>query len=108
MEKTTFDEWDPAEYIETKEDVEAFLEVALEDNDPAFLLRTMEHIARSKGMAQLIGDLGLPPETSPFTAMLKTLADLGFQLTIDPAAAPSVSKRPTQKKHAPSPALVGA
>jgi probable addiction module antidote protein len=89
MEKITFDDWDPAEYIETKEDVMAHLEVALEDNDPAFLLRTMGHIARSKGMAQLIGDLGLPPETNPFTAMLKALASLGFQLTIEPAAAGS-------------------
>ena len=30
--------YDPAAYIETKEDVIAFLEVALEENDPEFLL----------------------------------------------------------------------
>jgi probable addiction module antidote protein len=53
IEKVTFDDWDPAEDIETKEDVVAYLAVALEENDPEFLLRTIGHIARSKGMTQL-------------------------------------------------------
>ena len=49
----TFSKWDPAEYIETKEDVLAFLEGALEENDPEFLFKTIGYIARSKGMAQI-------------------------------------------------------
>jgi len=59
MKKATFAEYDPADYIETKEDVIAHLEAAIEENDPGFLLRTIGHIARSKGMAQLARDLNL-------------------------------------------------
>ena len=33
-EKITFDKWDPADEIETREDVIAYLEGALEENDP--------------------------------------------------------------------------
>jgi len=71
-----FDQWktmktsvyDPAEYIETKEDVIAFLEGALEENDPEFLLETIGHIARSKGMAQVAKELNID--------------NLGFRLSI--------------------------
>ena len=59
MGNATFAEYDPADYITTKEDVLAHLEVAVEENDPEFLLRTIGHIARSKGMAQLARDLNL-------------------------------------------------
>jgi len=38
MKKIKLKEWDPAEYIETKEDVIAHLEVALAENDHEFLL----------------------------------------------------------------------
>jgi probable addiction module antidote protein len=51
MEKVAFTNYDHADYIETKEDVLAHLEVAADEKDPEFLLRTIGHIARSKGMA---------------------------------------------------------
>jgi probable addiction module antidote protein len=92
MEKITFDDWDPADEIETKEDVIAYLEVALEENDPAFLLKTIGHIARSKGMVQLAKELNLDraglykalsPEGNPsFVTVVKVLDNLGFQLNI--------------------------
>jgi probable addiction module antidote protein len=85
MEKVTVSDWDPADYIETKEDVIAHLEVALERNDYEFLLETIGHIARSKGMARLareldltgVGDIsskGSPSIATVFTA----LDNLGF------------------------------
>jgi probable addiction module antidote protein len=58
-EKVTVSDWNAADYIETKEDVLAYLEVAIEENDPEFLLRTIGHIARSKGMTQLSRELNL-------------------------------------------------
>jgi probable addiction module antidote protein len=61
MQKVTVSDWDPAEYIETKEDVVAHLEVALEENDPEFLLETIGYIARSKGMSQIARELNLNP-----------------------------------------------
>ena len=84
--------YDPAEYIETREDVIAFLEGALEENDPEFLLETIGHIARSKGMAQIAKDLNLDrtglyksfsKDGNPyFGTVVKVLDNLGFKLSI--------------------------
>jgi probable addiction module antidote protein len=59
MEKITIADFDPAEYIETKEDVLGILEAALEENDADFLLSVINDIARSKGMTQLAKELNL-------------------------------------------------
>ena len=85
-------EYDPADYIETREDVIAFLEGALEENDPEFLLETIGHIARSKGMARIANELNIDrtglyksfsPDGNPyFFTVLKVLDNLGFRLSI--------------------------
>jgi len=92
-ENITFSDWDPAEVIETKEDVVAFLEVAIEENDPDFLLRTIGHIARSKGMTQIAKELGvdrvglyksLAPNGNPsFKTVFKLLDLLGLRLKME-------------------------
>jgi probable addiction module antidote protein len=92
MEKIKTSKWDPSEDIETKDDVIAYLEVALEENDPAFLLKTIGYIARSKGMAQLARELNLnreglyeslsPTGNPSFITVMKVLDNLGFQLSI--------------------------
>jgi probable addiction module antidote protein len=92
MEKVTFEKWDPADDIETKEDVIATLEVALEENDPEFLLSVIGDIARSKGMVRLAKELNLDrkglytalsSEGNPsFITVVKILDNLGFQLSI--------------------------
>jgi len=89
-EKTTV--WDMAENINTKEDVIAYLEAALEENDTALLFAVIGDIARSKGMAQIAKELNLAreslyrslaPEGNPsFTTVVNVLDYLGFQLSI--------------------------
>jgi probable addiction module antidote protein len=96
MEKVTVADWDPAEDIETKEDVIAYLEAALEENDTEFLLSVVGDIARSKGMAQLARELGLNREglyqslssqgNPSFATVVKVLDNLGFQLSIQQKA----------------------
>jgi probable addiction module antidote protein len=91
-EKITFSKYDPAKYIETKEDVIAFLEGALEENDPEFLFKTIGHIARSKGMAQIAKELNLnreglytalSPQGNPsFITIARVLDNLGFKLSV--------------------------
>jgi probable addiction module antidote protein len=88
--------WDPAEFIDTKEDVIAHLEVALEEGDMDFLLKTVGYIARSEGMAQIARELGvtreglyksLSPTGNPsFETVLKLLNILGFRLRIEQKA----------------------
>ena len=91
-EKVTFAKYDPAEYINSKEDVIAYLEVALEENDPDFLLSVFRDIARSKGMTLLARELNitrkglyksLAPDGNPsFKTVFKLIDLLGFQLSI--------------------------
>jgi probable addiction module antidote protein len=92
MEKIKTSKYDPAGDIETKEDVIAYLEAALEENDPEFLFKTIGYIARSKGMARLAKELNLnreglytalSPQGNPsFVTVMKVLDNLGFRLSI--------------------------
>jgi probable addiction module antidote protein len=95
--KVTFSKWDPAEIITTKGRVIAFLEEALEENDPDFLLETIGLIARSKGMAQIARELNLDrvglykslaPDGNPsFKTVYKLLDILGFRITLEQKSA---------------------
>jgi len=54
--------WDAAEHIETEPDMAAYLEAALQDDDPAFVAAALGDIAHTKGMPQLARDTGLGRE----------------------------------------------
>ena len=43
--------WDPAEHLETQEDMAAYLNVALEDGDLGLIAATLEDIARARRIA---------------------------------------------------------
>jgi probable addiction module antidote protein len=93
MERVTFEKWDPADDIETKEDVIGVLEAALEENDMDFLFSVIGDISRSKGMARLARELNLDrkglykafsPEGNPsFITVFKVLDNLGFRLKVE-------------------------
>ena len=86
--KTTL--FDAADYLTTAESIEAFLEDAFEDSDPAFIAHAIGIVARAKGMSQLATDTGLTrqalykalsAEGNPeFATMLKVANALGFRL----------------------------
>ena len=96
-EKVTFAKWDPAECINSKEDIIALLKVTLEENDPDFLLETIGHIARSKGMSQIARELNLSrkglykslaPDGNPsFKTVLKLLDILGLRIRLEKKSA---------------------
>ena len=96
MEKVKASKYDPAEDIETKEDVIAYLEAALEENDIEFLFKTIGYIARSKGMARIAKELNLnreglysslSPQGNPsFITIARVLNNLGFRLSIQKAS----------------------
>lgn len=50
MRKTKTRLWDPAEHLETEEDMAAYLEAALEEGDPTLIASALGDIARAKGM----------------------------------------------------------
>jgi probable addiction module antidote protein len=85
-------DWDMADHINTREEVIAYLEAALEENNTELLLSTLGDIARSKGMTQIANDLNLSreslyrslsPDGNPsFSTVMKVLDTLGFQLSL--------------------------
>ena len=90
-------EWDMAENINTKEDVYAYLQGALEENDTETLFDVIGAIARSKGMVMIAKELGLSRESlykslssggnPSFSTILKVLDLLGYRMQILPKSA---------------------
>jgi probable addiction module antidote protein len=90
-------DWDMADHINTEEEVYAYLEGALEENDFETLLDVIGAIARSKGMAKLAENLGLNRESlykslsregnPSFMTIAKVLDSLGYKLQIIPKSA---------------------
>ena len=90
MAKTETRPWDPAEHLETEEDMAAYLEAALEEEDPALVAAALGDIARAKGMTQIARETGLgreslykalSPEGNPELAtLLKVVRALGLRL----------------------------
>lgn len=86
--KTT--RWDSAEHLQSEEDIAAYLDAVLEDNDPALITHALGVIARAKGMSQIARETGLgreslykalSPEGNPeFATVLKVIKALGLQL----------------------------
>ena len=61
--KRGIEPWDAAEYLTTKQDVIAYLDAALAENDPQLVTAALGDIARSKGMAKVAADSGLGRES---------------------------------------------
>ena len=88
--KKTTKIWDAAEYLETEEDMVAYLEAALELNDPTLVAAALGDITRAKGMTQIAKKTGLgreslykalSPDGNPeFSTVLKVVSALGLKL----------------------------
>ena len=92
MERIKTTRYDSAEYLETPEDMAAYLEACLEEanGDAAFIAKALGNIARAKGMSQVARDAGLSREslykalsgerTPGFDTILKVIDALGLKL----------------------------
>jgi len=90
MKKKATKRWDAAEYLETEEDMAAYLEAALEENDPTLVAAALGDITRAKGMTQIAKKAGLgreslykalSPDGNPeFSTVLKVVSALGLKL----------------------------
>jgi probable addiction module antidote protein len=54
--------WDAAEFLTTPGKVAAYIEAAMEENDPTFFAYALGVVARSKGMAQVAAEAGVTRE----------------------------------------------
>jgi probable addiction module antidote protein len=90
MGKTKTIPWDAAEYLNSDEDMAAYLEAALEDGEPSLVAAALGDIARARGMTQLARETGLGRESlykalSPngnpeFSTIMKVVQALGLRL----------------------------
>lgn len=87
LETTPFD---AAEYLDSPEAIEAFLEDAFEGGNAAFIAHALGVVARAKGMSQLAADTGLSRQAlykalssdgnPALDTVLKVSESLGFKL----------------------------
>lgn len=89
--------FDVVEYLETEEDIAAYLKAAFEDGDPALIAAALGDAARARGISSMAKDTGLTRETlyralsregNPTLATLAAVVKaLGFHLSIEPKKA---------------------
>ncbi|HEY0957601.1 MAG TPA: addiction module antidote protein [Roseateles sp.] len=87
-------EFDAAEYLNSEQDVAAYLTSVLEENDPALLAAALGDIARARGMTQVAKESGitrealykaLRPGSEPrFDTVSRVCAALGVKLVAQP------------------------
>ncbi|MFP3042868.1 putative addiction module antidote protein [Treponema primitia] len=84
--------WDLTDFIDSKKDVIANIEAALEENDPEYLFEVIGALARSKDMTEIAKELNvtreslyrsISPDGNPsFATVIKLLDVLGLQLSV--------------------------
>lgn len=94
MAKTKTKPYETSEYLETEDDMAAYLQAALDDGDPAIVIHALGNIARARGMSQIARQTGLrreslykalSPEGNPeFATVLKVVQALGIELHAEP------------------------
>ena len=97
-QQVTFSHYDTAEYLQTEEEIAAYLEAVMEENDPSLLAAALGDVARARNMSQLAKEVGmsreglykaLSGEGNPAFSTINRVANaLGLQLTIKPMPRP--------------------
>ena len=89
--------FDMLNYLKTEEDIKAFLQAAIEDEDPAFLpvalaevaraRKVMTDVAKAVGVSRTSLYQSLSSEGRPaFVTVAKVANSLGYKLTLVPAS----------------------
>jgi probable addiction module antidote protein len=90
--KTKTHPYDSAEYLDTSEAINAYMEEALETDDPAFIAKALGTIARARGMSQIAKKAGLSRESlykalstegnPEFGTIIRVMQALGLKISI--------------------------
>ncbi len=85
--------WDAAEHLESEEDIIAYLEAALDEDDASLVSAALGDIARAKGMSEIARRTGLGRESlykalsaegnPEFATVMKVIRALGLRLHAD-------------------------
>ncbi|MDR1735511.1 MAG: putative addiction module antidote protein [Oscillospiraceae bacterium] len=92
MNKTST--WDTAEFLETQEDIYAYLEIAFATEDPKQITKALGNVARAEGMMKIANKTGIAREQlyasfsehgNPTLQTFNTLVNsLGYRLSVLP------------------------
>ncbi|HBH86566.1 MAG TPA: putative addiction module antidote protein [Syntrophaceae bacterium] len=90
MKIKTTKKWDVVDFLKTEEDMAAYLEAALEENDSTLVAAALGDIARAKGMTHIAKRAGLGRESlykalsldgnPELSTILKIVSALGLKL----------------------------
>lgn len=91
-----FTRWDASEYLESKEDIAAYLNAVIEENGPSLLQVALGDIAKARGMSSIAKQAGVGRESlykslsengnPSFQTIEKVVNALGLRMTFEPIA----------------------
>jgi probable addiction module antidote protein len=94
--KVTTNIFDEADYLESDEDIAAYLTEALATDEGALITHALGVVARVRGTSRLASELGMAPESlqraltldggPEFTTVLRIIHAMGLRLTAEPAS----------------------
>ena len=87
--------FDSAAYLDSDEAIGAYLEEALETDDPAFITQALGTVARARGMSQIAKETGLSRESlykalsaegnPEFSTVIRVMQALGLRFSVTAA-----------------------
>jgi probable addiction module antidote protein len=92
--KSNLKQFDVADFLDSEQTITAYINTVLDEagDDPAFIAKSLGHIARARGMSRLANDTGLSRESlyralsgdgnPEFGTILKVIKALGLRLQI--------------------------
>ncbi|KAA8817660.1 putative addiction module antidote protein [Bifidobacterium callitrichos] len=92
---TEFTDYDTSEYLDSEDDIIAYLNAAAEYDDPALMQVALGNVAKARGMTQIAKEAGVGRESlykslskdgnPSFQTILKVIHALGGRISIQPA-----------------------
>jgi probable addiction module antidote protein len=89
--------YDSAQYLDSSETISAYMEEALETEDPVFIAHALGTVARARGMSEIAKQAGLSRESlykalssegnPEFGTVLRVMHALGLRFSITPTRA---------------------
>jgi probable addiction module antidote protein len=94
MRKVETAPFDASSYLESEEDIQAFLLEAFDSGDPAFIAKCLGIVAKARNMSRIARDTGLTRQAlykalsgegrPEFGTILKVARALGYEVTVKP------------------------
>jgi probable addiction module antidote protein len=94
MKKVKTTVWDPAEYLETEEDITVYLNDVFSTGDSQLIVAAIGDVARARGMAKVAADMDCSRESlykslsqsgnPSFETVIKALLSLDYRLSLVP------------------------